>query len=115
MFELTVESSFSGAHQLLKSNCPCENLHGHNWRVELTVKGETQDPEVGWFIDFKVIKQKLAQELERFDHKYLNDVLGVSPTAENIAQSIYRNLKKDLPVAKVRVWETERASVTYYE
>ena len=115
MFELTVESSFSGAHQLIKSNSPCENLHGHNWRVALTVRGEKQDPEVGWVIDFKILKDALNKELEKFDHKYLNDVLPVSPTAENIAKQIYTDLKKSLPVYKVTVWETEKASVSYGE
>lgn len=115
MFELTVESSFSGAHQLLKSNCPCENLHGHNWRVQLTVRGEKQDAEVGWVVDFKVMKQKLRAELEKYDHKMLNEVLQVSPTAENLAKTIYNNLKTELPVYKVTVWETENASVSYFE
>lgn len=115
MFELTVESSFSGAHQLLKSNCPCENLHGHNWHVQLTVRGEKQDPEVGWVIDFKIMKQKLKAELEKYDHTMLNEVLKVSPTAENLAKIIYTNLKPELPVYKVTVWETENASVSYFE
>jgi 6-pyruvoyltetrahydropterin/6-carboxytetrahydropterin synthase len=115
MFELTVESSFSGAHQLLKSKTPCENLHGHNWKIQLTVRGEQQDPTVGWVMDFKVIKEALNKELEKFDHTFLNDVLQVSPTAENIAKTIYTDLKRQIPVAKVTVWETEKASVTYYE
>ncbi|GBR72441.1 6-carboxytetrahydropterin synthase QueD [Candidatus Termititenax spirochaetophilus] len=112
---MTVESSFSGAHQLIKSNSPCENLHGHNWRVALTVRSEKQESEVGWVIDFKVLKDALNKELEKFDHKYLNDVLPVSPTAENLAKQIYRDLAADLPVYKVTVWETEKASAAYYE
>ncbi|MDR1324305.1 MAG: 6-carboxytetrahydropterin synthase QueD [Candidatus Margulisbacteria bacterium] len=115
MFELTVESTFSGAHQLSKSNSPCENLHGHNWRVALTVRGGEQDPDVGWVIDFKKLKEALNKELAKFDHKYLNEVLPVSPTAENIAKQIYQDLAASLPVCKVTVWETEKASVSYYE
>ncbi|MDR1997874.1 MAG: 6-carboxytetrahydropterin synthase QueD [Candidatus Margulisbacteria bacterium] len=115
MFELTVESSFSGAHQLIKSNSPCENLHGHNWRVALTVRGDKQDATVGWVRDFKEIKNALQKELEKFDHKYLNDVLPDSPTAENIARQIYKDLSGVLPVYKVTVWETDRASVSYRE
>ncbi|GBR76231.1 6-carboxytetrahydropterin synthase QueD [Candidatus Termititenax persephonae] len=115
MFELTVESYFSGAHQLSQSRSPCENLHGHNWRVALTVRGAEQDPEVGWLIDFKVLKKALQDELAKFDHQYLNEVLAVSPTAENIAKQIYADLKKSLPVYQVTVWETEKASVSYWE
>jgi len=83
--------------------------------VALTVRGEKQDAEVGWVIDFKVLKDALKKELDKFDHKYLNDILPVSPTAENIAKQIYTNLKTSLPVHKVTVWETEKASVAYYE
>jgi 6-pyruvoyltetrahydropterin/6-carboxytetrahydropterin synthase len=83
--------------------------------VQLTVRGEKQDAEVGWVVDFKVMKQKLRAELEKYDHKMLNEVLQVSPTAENIAKAIYANLKKELPVYKVTVWETENASVSYFE
>jgi 6-pyruvoyltetrahydropterin/6-carboxytetrahydropterin synthase len=90
-------------------------LHGHNWKIQLTVRGEQQDPTVGWVMDFKVIKEALNKELEKFDHTFLNDVLQVSPTAENIAKTIYTDLKRQIPVAKVTVWETEKASVTYYE
>ncbi|MDR2431226.1 MAG: 6-carboxytetrahydropterin synthase QueD [Candidatus Margulisbacteria bacterium] len=115
MFELTVEKSFSGAHQLIKSNSPCENLHGHNWRVALTIRGEKQEPEVGWVLDFKRLKSALNKELEKFDHKYLNDVLQISPTAENIAKQIYQDLSGALPVCRVTVWETDKASVSYYE
>ena len=115
MFELTVESSFSGAHQLLKSKSPCENLHGHNWRVQLTVRGKEQDPEVGWVIDFKVLKDVLNTELKKYDHTFLNEVLKVSPTAENLAKLIYQDLKKQVPVYKVTVWETEKSSVSYFE
>ena len=115
MFELTVESSFSGAHQLIKSNSPCENLHGHNWRVALTVRGAEQEPEVGWLIDVTLVKKALNTELAKFDHKFLNEVLPVSPTAENIAKQIYLDLKKNLPVYKVTVWETEKSSASYYE
>ncbi|MDR1453924.1 MAG: 6-carboxytetrahydropterin synthase QueD [Candidatus Margulisbacteria bacterium] len=115
MFELTVESSFSGAHQLIKSNSPCENLHGHNWRVALAVRGEKQEPEVGWVVDFAVVKKALNAELAKFDHKFLNEVLPVSPTAENIAKQIYLDLKEILPVYKVTVWETEKSSAAYFE
>jgi len=116
MFELMVESSFSGAHQLLKSKSPCENMHGHNWKVQLFIKGEGQDDKVGWLKDFKEIKTLLKQELSKYDHSYINDVIQVSPTAENLAKIIYTNLKTDLPnISKISVWETEGACASYYE
>jgi 6-pyruvoyltetrahydropterin/6-carboxytetrahydropterin synthase len=115
MYELTVEDYFSAAHQLYKSKTPCENLHGHNWKVEVTIVSEQLDKEVGWVMDFKKIKTALKTELMRFDHKVLNDVMEVSPTAEHIAREIYQGLKKTLPVKKVTVWETERAAASYYE
>lgn len=116
MFELMVESSFSGAHQLLKSKSPCENLHGHNWRVQLFVKSDKQDDEVGWVYDFKKLKETLKKELANYDHKFINEVIDSSPTAENLAKIIYTNLKQEIPiVSKVTVWEAEGSCASYFE
>lgn len=117
MYELTVEDSFSAAHQLFKSKTPCENLHGHNWRVKVYVRSAELDQEVGWVMDFKRIKMHLKESLSRFDHKVLNEVMGVSPTAENIARTIYEDLKKSIRenIYKVEVWETEGSSASYFE
>ncbi len=114
MFELMVEDSFSAAHQLLKSKTPCENLHGHNWRIQLFVRGRKLDKKVGWVMDFHLIKAALKKELAKYDHKILNEVLLLSPSAENIAQTIFKNLKNTLPVYKVSVWETEKACASYF-
>lgn len=115
MFELTVEDSFSAAHQLLKSKTPCENLHGHNWRIKIYLRAEKLDTEVGWVMDFAQVKMFLKEVLARYDHKVLNEVMSVSPTAENIAKAIYQDINKLTKVFKVEVWETEKASAAYFE
>ena len=115
MYELTVEDSFSAAHQLLKSNTPCEKLHGHNWRVKVCVRSARLDDHVGWVVDFKVIKEQLKKVLDTLDHEILNEVLDVSPTAEHLAKYIYDSLKKNLSIYKVSVWETEKSCASYFE
>jgi len=116
MFELTVESHFSSAHRLLNYEGKCENVHGHNWRVEITVAGENLDKS-GMLIDFKILKSILNDVVEELDHKNLNDLEAfkdISPSSENIARYIYEELREKLPLLKqVSVWETEKAKATY--
>ena len=116
MFELSVESSFSSAHHLLNYEGKCENLHGHNWKVEITVQGEELDKS-GMLVDFKILKAKLNHVLERLDHRDLNaleEFRDISPSSENISKYIYTELKKTLPQLKqVAVWETEKAKAVY--
>lgn len=118
MFELRVESHFSAAHHLLNYQGDCENIHGHNWKVEIIVAGEELDKS-GMLIDFKVLKKHLNEVLDMLDHKDINVLevfKDVSPSSENIARFIYSQLKSSLPQLKsVSVWETEKAKATYYE
>ncbi len=118
MFELSVESHFSSAHHLLNYDGKCENVHGHNWKVEIIVQGEELDKS-GMLIDFKILKQHLDEVLDMLDHKDLNNLRefsNISPSSENIAKFIYKELKKRLPpLKKVSVWETERAKASYSE
>ncbi len=108
-----VESTFSAAHQLTKSNTKCENLHGHNWKVQVFVRGEV-DEKVGWVMDFSVLKKLLKDSLQALDHKLLNDVLQTSPTAENIAKYIYDQLHPLVRnIYKVNVWESENSCAAY--
>jgi len=124
MHELTVEAAFSSAHNIRGYEGACENLHGHNWRVEAAVSSKTLD-SLGMVHDFKVLKSMLKDVLDPLDHKYLNEVPPfdkLNATAENIARHIFRELKKALKkkdrrlkVSRVRVWESEKASASYSE
>ncbi|NLF82959.1 MAG: 6-carboxytetrahydropterin synthase QueD [Candidatus Gastranaerophilales bacterium] len=118
MFELSVESHFSAAHHLLNYQGDCENIHGHDWKVEIVVAGEELDKS-GMLIDFKILKKHLNEVLDMLDHKDINtleEFRGISPSSENIARFIYSQLKTRLPQLKsVSVWETEKAKATYYE
>jgi 6-pyruvoyltetrahydropterin/6-carboxytetrahydropterin synthase len=115
MYELTVENTFSAAHQLIGSNGPCEELHGHTWKVQVTVAGSELD-KIGMLFDFKELKKILADILKSYDHAFLNKVLSFSPTAENIAKNIYQEFKlKNKLVQKVLVWESPTSCAGYYE
>jgi 6-pyruvoyltetrahydropterin/6-carboxytetrahydropterin synthase len=122
MFDITTEAHFSAAHRLRNYNGPCENLHGHNWVVRVTVTCKGLDKS-GLGIDFKIIKDKLKAVLSDFDHSDLNeffDQLGLSPSSENIARHIYYRLDvllsdKKTKVSRVEVWETPSNCAAYYE
>ena len=119
MYHLEVEESFAAAHQLREYRGACENLHGHNWRVRLSVRGTELD-RLGMLVDFGELKQILREALAPFDHKFLNDVAPfdrVNPTSENIARNLAETVATRLPknarVAEVAVWESERAAARY--
>lgn len=118
MFEIKVEGHFSAAHHLLNYEGECENQHGHNWKVEVYVLGETLDKS-NILMDFKVLKKVLNNVLDKLDHKDLNqleDFRNQSPSSEMISRFIYKELKKEIPnLSKVSVWETERARASYWE
>ncbi len=118
MFEVKVESSFSAAHHLLNYKGACENQHGHNWKVEVYVRGENLN-ESGILIDFKVLKKKLNEVIDYLDHTDINELpefQGVSTSSENISKYIYSELKKEfLGISKVCVWETPTSRASYWE
>lgn len=121
MYTLHVTDHFSAAHQLNGYEGKCENLHGHNWRVDISVYGDTLT-DTGFLIDFKELKRILRTVLERFDHQYLNDVppfQHTNPTAEQIAREIFTDTAQRLPahvaVGSVTVWESHTSSCTYHE
>jgi len=117
MYRIKVEANFSAAHNLRGYKGKCEELHGHNWRVEVSVVSSKLD-KIGMLMDFKCLKEKLNTLLEKFDHKYLNKITyfkKVNPTSENIAKHIYDSLKKGVPALySVTVWESDKACATYY-
>jgi len=120
MYEITVLSHFSGAHRLRYLHGKCEELHGHNWKVEVSLVSDKLNKE-GVVIDFEILKQKLKKILKFLDHTYLNDLpyfSGKEPSSENIARYIFDKLKGELknhPVTlkKVTAWESETACATY--
>lgn len=85
MYKVVKKLEISGAHQLsLNYDSKCKNLHGHNWIVYIYAKSEGLDQN-GMVIDFTEIKRKIC---DRFDHKYLNDIVPFNPTAEHMARHI---------------------------
>ena len=115
-----VKTSFAAAHNLINYQGDCENLHGHNWRVEVTVTARELD-KAGLGIDFKVLKQETNKLLDELDHKYLNDLKpfqNTSPSSENISRFIFEQLSQTLnteniTVEKVNVWESDNACASY--
>jgi len=121
MYELIVESEFSAAHRLREYDGACEKLHGHNWRVRMTVAGERLD-ELGMLMDFRELKRVLNEVTERFDHVYLNDLADFeeqNPTTENVARIVFRGCAREMPagvrVREVSVWESPRCRARYSE
>jgi len=122
MFEVSIETSFSAAHRLNNYRGNCEALHGHNWKVQVTVETAALN-EIGLGIDFRELKEKTRRVLSPFDHVLLNDLASfkdINPSSEAIARYIFIELKREitsLPVRlkKVSVWESDNSWVTYTE
>jgi len=125
MYELTVEREFSSGHYLRNYQGRCENPHGHNYKVKITLIGSELD-QAGLLLDFKLLKQVMRPVIDRIDHQMLNDLepfKTVNPSAENIARYFYQETSQqlsDMTSGRVRVkvctiWETDTTSATYYE
>ena len=122
MFEVTVEVAFSAAHQLRGYKGNCENMHGHNWRVQVNVMTDRLN-EIDIALDFRDLKKIASEVIAPLDHAFLNDVFPFTeknPSSENIAKWIYDSMKKKindevLRVSAVTVWESDTASASYYE
>ena len=120
MYEVTIIRSFSAAHILSQVGGKCEELHGHNFKVELSV-GATSLNKSGLLIDFRLVKKWLGEILDEVDHKHLNEVpffAGINPSAENVARYIAEKIaphaqKEGVKVTRVKVWESDNAYVTY--
>jgi 6-pyruvoyltetrahydropterin/6-carboxytetrahydropterin synthase len=121
MYELTVTSHFSGAHRLRYLHGKCEELHGHNWKIEVSVTSAKLNRE-GVVIDFTILKQKVEKVLKTLDHTFLNDLpyfSGEEPSSENIARYIFDQLRKELKghparLKKVSAWESDTSCATYF-
>ena len=100
---------FEAAHWLptFPDGHKCRRLHGHSFKIELTVAGPV-DPKTGWFIDFSVVEDAWRPLYDRLDHHYLNEIEGLSnPTSEVLAKWLFDRLKPALPqLAAIIVHET---------
>ena len=120
MYEVTILNTFSAAHLLSEIGGKCEELHGHNFKVEVTVVASELNSE-GIAIDFRLVKKWLKDILDEMDHQHLNDLpffKGKNPSSENIARFIYNALlppakAQNVKVLRVKVWESENAAVTF--
>ena len=120
MYEVTIIKSFSAAHTLKDIGGKCEELHGHNFKIEVTVAASNLNT-LGILIDFRDIKKYLQEILDCLDHKHLNELpffTGKIPSSENIANYIFQEMKLKImhprvKVARVKVWESENANATY--
>lgn len=122
MFEVSVEETFAAGHALRGYKGKCENMHGHNYRVRVTLEGRELD-SVGLLYDFVHLKQVIQGVIRSLDHRYLNefspfDVLN--PSAENISKYIYDETSKQMKaaasgprIASITVWETDTTAATY--
>jgi 6-pyruvoyltetrahydropterin/6-carboxytetrahydropterin synthase len=127
MYEISVEKHFDAAHYLRDYHGKCENLHGHRYTIVVKVSAEKLN-DIGLAYDFTDLKAHLNKILDRYDHTCLNDVKPfdkINPSAENIASTIYKELKKSLGAARdkklgdevkltaVEAWETPHQGVSY--
>jgi 6-pyruvoyltetrahydropterin/6-carboxytetrahydropterin synthase len=119
MYRLRVESEFDAAHKIEGYQGKCARLHGHTYKVEAFFLTKELD-SIGVSVDLRALKEKLAKITEQFDHSYLNDFkeLG-NPSTENLSRHIFQHLKDNLPsgavLEKVRVWETPKSWIEYFE
>ena len=120
MYELKVVTRFAAAHQLTMVGSKCENMHGHNWRIEVYVTGDKLNAG-GVLVDFGEIKAHLAAVMKKLDHKFLNELEYFSdgnPSSENIAYFVAAELQTRMDnssarVKKVTAWESDDACATY--
>ena len=119
MYKLSVETSFSAAHFLNDYEGPCSRIHGHNWKIQVTVASGQLDNS-GMVIDFKDLKDLAWQVAGRFDHQMINKVSPfdrINPTAENLSKYLYHEIGRLLPphikMDTIRLWETDNYLLEY--
>jgi len=122
MFQVSVEETFSSGHALRGYKGKCENPHGHNYRVQVTLEGPQLDG-IGLLVDFTHLKEVMRTIIKRLDHQFINDLepfTTVNPSAENMAKYFYDEVSgqlKNLPlgarVSDVIIWETDTAMAKF--
>ncbi len=121
MFDIFIKTHFAGAHHLREYPGNCEQPHGHNWKVQVTVRA-TQLDELGMGIDFKILKKKVNEIVDQLDHRDLNEhpaFLHQNPSSEHIAVFLFDQLKAILnhdrySLYSVMIRETDNSGLTYY-
>jgi 6-pyruvoyltetrahydropterin/6-carboxytetrahydropterin synthase len=125
MFEVTVEDTFAAGHYLRNYKGKCENPHGHNYRVRVTLAGQALDP-AGLLLDFKNLREVMKPIIDRLDHQMINDLepfKELNPSAENLAKYFYdetnARMRKQTDgrvfVKTVKIFETDETTATYFE
>lgn len=124
MFEVSVEETFAAGHALRNYHGKCENVHGHNYRVRISIEGESLN-RAGLLVDFVELKGVMRGIIEKLDHRFLNDVPPfdeLNPSAENMARYFFEEMASRLAgdprenpvrVTEVKIWETETSTATY--
>lgn len=120
MYEVKIITDFAAAHHLRNFRGKCENLHGHNWKVEVVIRGLELE-ESGVLVDFGEVKQATREILLSVDHSYLNELSFFqdrNPSSENIARYLFEKLAKRLDnehrrIYRVSAWESADACATY--
>ena len=111
-YQVRIKQRFSAAHYLRNYKGKCEDIHGHNYIIEVWI-GRAKLNKSGLVYDFSKLKKEIAKILP--DHKLLNDVFSFNPTSENLAKYFYNKIKKKYSVTKVAVWENEDSIAEYEE
>jgi 6-pyruvoyltetrahydropterin/6-carboxytetrahydropterin synthase len=122
MYEVSVDETFSAGHALRGYKGKCENVHGHNYKVRVTLAGKELD-NVGLLYDFVHLKQVIQGVIRSLDHRFLNEYAPfdtINPSAENIARYIYDETSKQMKttpngagISSITVWETDVTAATY--
>lgn len=124
MFEVTVEQTFAAGHALRHYKGKCENVHGHNYRVQVTVEGERLN-SIGLLVDFVELKRVVREVMGRLDHQFINDLepfTVLNPSAENVAKYFYDEIHNGLNlnasevpirISHVKIWETDTSIAVY--
>jgi 6-pyruvoyltetrahydropterin/6-carboxytetrahydropterin synthase len=125
MFEVTVEDTFAAGHYLRNYKGKCENPHGHNYKVRVTLAGRELD-RAGLLVDFKDLREVMKHVIDRLDHQMINDLepfTQLNPSAENLAKYFFDETNNKLQgetdgrvhVKDVTIWETDTTTAKYFE
>jgi 6-pyruvoyltetrahydropterin/6-carboxytetrahydropterin synthase len=120
MFEISVDCVFAAGHALRSYKGKCEKVHGHNYKVRVTLAGDNLNA-AGLLMDFVDLRARIKALVEKLDHEFLNDIPPfdqLNPSAENLAKFICEGIEpqartQELSVRGVTVWETDTTSATY--